>query len=386
VDTATANVGSTIFGSQVQEIALNTRSFTQLMTLQPGVSSQQAQQPGFGSNTSVPFSFNGGQTSANNWTLDGGRNIDTFNGNNLSMVNLDAIAEVRIERNAYSAEYGRNGGAQVNVVTTEFYEAWGTEIVTRQDRDEIRDKHARRAVQIGSSLFQLPPGETDDYLRVYASRAPIGDWARPALAREGLANAFVYSGSIFRHMAYGYLNWLPVTMLTRHALETIGPFTTHTRSAADYHFLGRLARAFLINMIGVPTATKHDRAPAGAALTQAHLASGIGSYRFETNKLAFFDDLFTSSSDESSEEVQLLRRFHSYGAARAALRDGMRSEAIRHLREAAAPRRRLWRAYPTLAYAMIAPSTKTLQLGLRVAAAVETRGRRALEKLSSRRA
>ncbi|MBL8236099.1 MAG: TonB-dependent receptor [Bryobacterales bacterium] len=117
VDTATANVGSTIFGSQVQEIALNTRSFTQLMTLQPGVSSLQAQQPGFGSNTSVPFSFNGGQTGANNWTLDGGRNIDTFNGNNLSMVNLDAIAEVRIERNAYSSEYGRNGGAQVNVVT-----------------------------------------------------------------------------------------------------------------------------------------------------------------------------------------------------------------------------------------------------------------------------
>ncbi|HUQ90520.1 MAG TPA: carboxypeptidase regulatory-like domain-containing protein [Bryobacteraceae bacterium] len=117
VDTATGNVGSTISGSQVQEIALNTRSFTQLMTLQPGVSSLQAQQPGFGSNTSVPFSFNGGQTSANNWTLDGGRNIDTFNGNNLSMVNLDAIAEVRIERNAYSAEYGRNGGAQVNVIT-----------------------------------------------------------------------------------------------------------------------------------------------------------------------------------------------------------------------------------------------------------------------------
>lgn len=117
VDTATANVGSTIFGTQVQELALNTRSFTQLMTLQPGVNSTQAQQPGFGSNTSVPFSFNGSQTSSNNWTLDGGRNIDTYNGNNLSIVNLDAIAEVRIERNAYSAEYGRNSGGQVNVIT-----------------------------------------------------------------------------------------------------------------------------------------------------------------------------------------------------------------------------------------------------------------------------
>ncbi len=117
VDTSSANIGSTVYGTQVQELALNTRSFTQLMTLQPGVSSMQAQQPGFGSNTGVPFSFSGGQTSANNWTLDGGRNIDTFNGNNLGMVNLDAIAEVRIERNAYSSEYGRNGGAQVNVVT-----------------------------------------------------------------------------------------------------------------------------------------------------------------------------------------------------------------------------------------------------------------------------
>ena len=105
VDTSTANVGSTVYGTQVRELALNTRSFTQLMTLQPGVASSQAQQPGFGSNTSVPFSFNGAQQSSNNWLVDGGRNIDTYNGNNISMINLDAIAEVRIERNAYSVEY-----------------------------------------------------------------------------------------------------------------------------------------------------------------------------------------------------------------------------------------------------------------------------------------
>ncbi|MBI4876681.1 MAG: TonB-dependent receptor [Acidobacteria bacterium] len=117
VDTATANVSATVQGSQVQELALTTRSFTQLITLQPGVASNQAQQPGFGSNTSVPFSFNGGQQSSNNWLLDGGRNQDTYNGNNLTMVNLDAIAEVRIERNAYSAEFGRNSGAQINVIT-----------------------------------------------------------------------------------------------------------------------------------------------------------------------------------------------------------------------------------------------------------------------------
>jgi glycosyltransferase involved in cell wall biosynthesis len=272
-----------------------------------------------------------------------------------------------------------------HVVTTEFHEAWGSTFVSRQDHDDIRDKHARRARQIGATRFDLPPGESDEYLRVYASRATLGGWARPALERAGVTSAFVYRGSIFRHMAYGYLNWLPITMLTRHAVNTVGAFATHTRSAADYHFLARVARAFPINMIGVPCATKHDRAPAGVVLRQSHLASGLGSYRFETNKLGFFDELFMSAS-QPDEEVLTLRRFHSYGAARAALRDGLRSEAIRHLRDAAAPRKRLWRAYPALAYTMLAPSPQTLKLGFRVAAAVESLGQRALDKLSPRRA
>jgi len=117
VNTLSADVGSTIYGSQVKNLALNTRSFTQLMTLQPGVNSNLAQEPGFGSNTSVPFSFNGAPQSSNNWLVDGGRNIDPYNGNNLTLVSLDAISEVRILRSTYSAQYGRNGGALINVIT-----------------------------------------------------------------------------------------------------------------------------------------------------------------------------------------------------------------------------------------------------------------------------
>src|SRR5689334_14542536 len=79
VDTSTANVVRTVYGPQVQELALNTRSFTQLVNLEPGVASSQGQQPQFGSNTSVPFSFNRSQQSSNNWLLDGRRNIDPYN-------------------------------------------------------------------------------------------------------------------------------------------------------------------------------------------------------------------------------------------------------------------------------------------------------------------
>src|SRR6266566_235946 len=115
VDTASANLGSTVYGSQVAELALATRSFSTLVILQPGVLSNEAQQPGLGS--SLSFSFSGGQQSSNNWLLDGGRNLDTFNGNNQTMVNMDAIAEVHVERNPYTVEYGRNAGAQINVIT-----------------------------------------------------------------------------------------------------------------------------------------------------------------------------------------------------------------------------------------------------------------------------
>ena len=68
VDTATANVGATVYGTQVQELALTTRSFTQLVTLQPGVASNQAQQPGFGSNTSVGGMLSGGTKCAQSST------------------------------------------------------------------------------------------------------------------------------------------------------------------------------------------------------------------------------------------------------------------------------------------------------------------------------
>jgi hypothetical protein len=117
VDTATANIGSNVYASQINEIPLPTRQFTQFVVLQAGVSNQEPQEPGFASNGAVGFSFGGGITSSNNWLLDGGRNVDPFNGNILTYVDLDAISEMRMEREPYSVVYGRNAGAQINVIS-----------------------------------------------------------------------------------------------------------------------------------------------------------------------------------------------------------------------------------------------------------------------------
>ena len=112
VDPYTANVGETVYGSQVRELLLPTRTFTTLVSLEPGISSNEVQQPTVDSGLS--FSMNG--SGANNWMLDGGPNQDPYGGGATTMVSLESIAEVRIERSAYSVQYGRWGGGQVNVI------------------------------------------------------------------------------------------------------------------------------------------------------------------------------------------------------------------------------------------------------------------------------
>ncbi len=81
VDTQSAEIGSTITGKQVQQLELNGRNFTQLVTLAPGVVNQTGQDEGLvGVAGNVAYSINGGRTEYNNWEIDGGDNMD--NGSN----------------------------------------------------------------------------------------------------------------------------------------------------------------------------------------------------------------------------------------------------------------------------------------------------------------
>ena len=124
VELQTATQSGLVTGKEIRELPLNNRNYLQLLTLQPGVSSGSSDQlyvgltnPSGGTNT-VQFAINGLRTSQNSYTIDGADNIDR--GSNLSLLNfpsVDAIAEFKVLRNHYSAEYGRNAGGQVNVIT-----------------------------------------------------------------------------------------------------------------------------------------------------------------------------------------------------------------------------------------------------------------------------
>ena len=85
-----------------------------LALLAPGVV------PGFGNvnGNGVTLSVNGNRARSNNFTLDGTDNNDlSIGGPSLFVDNQEAVAEFQIITNNYSAQYGRNQGAIVNIVT-----------------------------------------------------------------------------------------------------------------------------------------------------------------------------------------------------------------------------------------------------------------------------
>jgi hypothetical protein len=118
IQTTTAEESGTVTGEQLRGLALNNRNFEQLVLLQPGVSNQLGDEPGFGLQSNTEISINGARTGANNWTVDGSDINDSgSNGTLLNTPSIDAIQEFTLERSNYDASFGRSGGGQIVVAT-----------------------------------------------------------------------------------------------------------------------------------------------------------------------------------------------------------------------------------------------------------------------------
>jgi Carboxypeptidase regulatory-like domain len=124
VELGTPANATTIEGVQVRELSLSTRNYEQLVSMMPGVTASATDQLYIGNSSpagtaaTLPYSVNGNRNSANNWTIDGADNVDR--GSNLTLMmfpSVDSIAEFKVERSLYTADTGRAGGAQINVVT-----------------------------------------------------------------------------------------------------------------------------------------------------------------------------------------------------------------------------------------------------------------------------
>jgi hypothetical protein len=111
-------VGDVIENRKVVEIPLNNRSFLQLVTLVPGVTTDETAEAGIGLTNLTTILIGGNRRNSTNYLVDGVANVDV--GSNitlLSMPTVDSIQEFRVITSVPTAEFGRASGGVVNVVT-----------------------------------------------------------------------------------------------------------------------------------------------------------------------------------------------------------------------------------------------------------------------------
>jgi Carboxypeptidase regulatory-like domain/TonB dependent receptor len=114
VQTDTSSLGQVVDQRSVSTLPLNQRNFVSFAYLVPG-----AQLPAEGSIDStqgLALSVNGARETANNFLIDGIDDNDLVINQYSAIPSLDAIQEFKVQSGNYTAEYGRSGGAQINVL------------------------------------------------------------------------------------------------------------------------------------------------------------------------------------------------------------------------------------------------------------------------------
>ena len=115
LETAVSSVRSVVRRELIEDLPLNGRDSLDLQTLLPG----EVNQPGARVSLSeeAGISVNGARGSDNNVILDGGNNVDVYDGTPTSLPNPDALQEFSVVSSSFDAEYGRSAGSLVSAVT-----------------------------------------------------------------------------------------------------------------------------------------------------------------------------------------------------------------------------------------------------------------------------
>ncbi|MGH9871532.1 MAG: carboxypeptidase regulatory-like domain-containing protein [Pyrinomonadaceae bacterium] len=117
INTSNAEVSVTFDSRRVSELPLApNRNVFNVALGAPGVSQLGSGQSAF--SQGVQFSANGGRTRSNNFMIDGQDiNDPSISGGQQAINNPDIVQEVRLITNQFLAEYGRNAGSVLNIVT-----------------------------------------------------------------------------------------------------------------------------------------------------------------------------------------------------------------------------------------------------------------------------
>jgi len=127
LQTETSALGHATDQRMVENLPLVTRNYTQILGLSPGVSGEVNNSAAIGRGETsqgagpAGYSIGGNSTNDNNFQMNGSEVNDISGQGNISggvpVPNPDAIQEFKVQVGQYDASYGRNAGANVDVVT-----------------------------------------------------------------------------------------------------------------------------------------------------------------------------------------------------------------------------------------------------------------------------
>src|SRR5262249_39238362 len=152
LQTQSGDISGNISAAEVVNLPIGSQNPIELVVTQPGVS-----QPTVGGfSNGFNFSVNGERPRANNFLIDGQDNNDNaMNGQAFQTTNQEAIAEVSILQNSYSAEFGRGGGSVTNEIIKSGSNRWHGSAV------EIHQNSAVGAIPADSKLAGVTRNPVD---------------------------------------------------------------------------------------------------------------------------------------------------------------------------------------------------------------------------------
>jgi len=113
IDSTSTTAGSNFAGKVIDKLPLPSRNYADVVFTQPGVQADNGETQG----RSLAISIYGATSAENSFLIDGVNTTNVIKGIQGKDINNEFVQEVEVKTSGYQAEYGRNTGGIVNVIT-----------------------------------------------------------------------------------------------------------------------------------------------------------------------------------------------------------------------------------------------------------------------------
>lgn len=214
VETVNPTLGQSVTSRPIINLPLNGRNVLDLAKLQPGVMESNPDDGGGGSSGAFAggaINIAGGRSDSVTYLLDGGINNNLLSNRVVFNPNPDTVAEFRLLTSNYTAEFGRNGGGVISVVTKS-----GTNQFHGSAFEYVRNDKFN-----ANSFFNKLNGLPRENLKRNQFGGTIG--GPLILPRFGQGGASTYKGEDKAFFFFGYQGGRQVQTQTTNQVKTFTP-------------------------------------------------------------------------------------------------------------------------------------------------------------------